>query len=184
MEITNDSKKETNLFLYHISSKVYQPGEKILIEDKTEYYKRKEGTHDNWVDDLLDSSKPNGYLGRQKALYAFDSLENCEKLIGSDKRFNEQKHFYLVEMKNPIRVPMCLVNILLKGGIDSLKNDAIINEYWEPQQSWKCFEYVSNEMIIIQEVEAPKNSMLLIKAQSDYFADIDLGKKFVNSINI
>jgi hypothetical protein len=174
--------QNTNEMQFHISPNQYTHQEKITIKDKTDYYKSKELINQNWVDDFLNCNKPKGFPDRKKAVYAFSSLEYCERLMGNEKKFSQGKYFYRVQMKEPIQVPMCLVYILLKQGEIGNKNLSITQEYWQPKLVWRCLEYMSEEMIILEKVNAPIDNILLRKAYNDYLLDIEQANKFVSKL--
>ena len=161
--------------LFHVSCKNYKVGELIISENfkETEYYKESESKNMNWIDDFLDSTRPEGYPKRQSSLFAFDCIDNCFAFIDGPIRRKGIK-YYKVKMNNPIGCPMCLTDSLVQD--DYEHNTKIAKEYWSPKEDWKFMEYLSNSMEIIEILEDPIFEEK-IKGKFNYNQDYQKRKK-------
>lgn len=159
------------MILYHVSTKLYSVGDIISVNNfssTTEYYQNSEGRGKKWIDDYLDSIRPQDAPSRKRTIYAFDSLANCGAFIGRD--FNNF-HYYKVEMDDPVVCPMCLTD---KLEVDNIEKNAIIgNEYWRPTIAWSFLEYLKEEMIVI-EILPPPNFLEIAAGRFAYGKDRDL----------
>lgn len=162
------------MILYHVSRKVYVVGDVINANEfsnVTEYYEKSEKENKNWIDDYLDSMKPQNAPSRKRVIYAFDSLANCGAfMVNNITDFN----YYKVEMKEPVACPMCLTDNLEEN--NSEKNATIAKEYWNPTESWKFLEYLSEEMTIV-EILPPPNFIEVASGKMAYGSDRTLSNK-------
>jgi len=138
------------MYLYHISENNYKIGTIISSDnfEETYYYTKVKGENQHWRDDFLDSIRPSGYPARKKAIFAFDSLANCYAYSNSR---GIVAHYFRVELDNPIKCPMHLVDKLKKK--NPSYNKRLSKEYWNPQSVWKYLEYLSAKMKIIEKIE-------------------------------
>lgn len=160
------------MVLFHVSSKLYEIGEIISNEmfETTEYYQNSIIKNKNWIDDFLDERKPINAPTRQKAIFAFENIENCAAYKNSDKG---EKFYYKVEMQNPIACPMCLTDALKFEENDL--NNRLRTEYWNPNLDWKYLEYLGSEIKVIERLAKP-GVIASSKGLSDYLHDRDMIK--------
>ncbi|MBI9036929.1 MAG: hypothetical protein JEY97_02240 [Bacteroidales bacterium] len=160
--------------LFHVSCKPYKKGTFISSEEfeHTEYYNNSIKKGQNWIDEYLDSIRPDGTPERKKTLFTFDSLGNC--FVFKKGQCPDGLNYYKVKMVNPIGCPMCLTDKLKKDSEEY--NKRIGAEYWSPKKKWKFLEYLSDEMQII-EIMAEPDSMEKIKGQCNYLYDFEQKNK-------
>lgn len=157
--------------LYHVSCKKYEVGDvlKSPVSGQTEYYKSAITKGLNWIDDYLDTIRPDGYPERKSALYAFDCIANC--FAFKKNKCSDTVNYYIVKMLNPVSCPMCLTDKLIKDS--NSHNLKIGQEYWNPTMDWKFLEYLSNEMEILEILNNPTFNDKII-GQNNYQNDYDL----------
>lgn len=165
--------------LYHVSFSKYDIGSifSLSTQDETFYYKMNKENGLNWVDDFLNLKRPSSAPLRHQTFYSFDSLANCHRYIKSINHSNKIVYYYKIEMQNPFKAPMCLTDLILKSRNQSPLIDKIANEYWHPTLNWKFYEYLSNEMLIVEDIREP-DFLAKIQGDSNYNFDIDLRKKY------
>lgn len=168
----------SKLELYHVSFTKYDIRSKFTLSthDETFYYKMNKEKGINWVDDFLNLNRPSSAPLRHQTFYSFDSLANCHRYIRSINKIKKIAYYYKIEMQNPFKAPMCLTDLILKAGSQNTLIDGIANEYWHPSFNWKFYEYLSNEMLIVEDIKEP-NLLAQIQGDSNYNFDIDLRKK-------
>lgn len=170
---------ETNhpdLDLYHISHNDYPLGKVNSIVGISYYHQLTVDNKIDWVNDFLDNEKPHNAPSRKKAFYACDSITNCVGFWGRSKCISGSTFLYKVKMLNPCKVPMSLVNTLNRKGISNPSNHLVAQEYWMPTQNWSFYEYLSEEMQIIEKIEI-KNEYLNNNAVFLIGKDRDLANK-------
>jgi hypothetical protein len=138
--------------LYHITCKAYPIGKVPILEGESFYYLSTLKDGRAWINEFLDSQKSNKMPSRKKAFYACDSINNCKILKNTVAKLHCTPKIYKVSMTNPSKSPISLVNHLFKLGKDHRIVNDVAKEYWNPTQNWKFYEYLSEEMEIIQEV--------------------------------
>jgi hypothetical protein len=139
--------------LYHISCIEYPIGVVAPIEDLSFYHTSTLTDSRSWINDFLDDHSPEDFPSRKKSFYACDTIANCKALkstICND--VDCIPRIYKVRLSNPKKVPMALVTHLFKLGEDNASNINIVNEYWTPTEEWNFYEYLSEEMEIIEEI--------------------------------
>lgn len=161
-----------DLELYHISCLEYQDGEIAPLQTVNTYHMLTVQQGIGWVNDFLDKKKPIGAPSRIRAYYACDTIGNCIGYGRNKKCENVGPFLYKVTMKNPRKVPMSLVNTILRKRDGNVLNDQIANEYWTPEREWKYYEYLSEEMKIIERLEIlqeyyQNNASMLIGMDQD-----------------
>jgi hypothetical protein len=160
--------------LYHVSCKEFKVGQVIRSSEfgQTEYYQDSIDKKENWIDEFLDSIRPDGYPERKRTLFAFDSLGNCFAFKKGQCPYG--LIFYKVKMNNPVACPMCLTD-KLKVDSDE-QNKKIGNEYWSPSKQWKFLEYLCDEMEIIEILNEPE-FMEKLTGQNNYQLDFEQKEK-------
>jgi len=148
--------------LYHVSCKEYVVGQKLIAQETTPYYQKKISQGTNWIDDILNDHKPKDAPQRNKTLFAFDFVGNCQAFFEKESCPSGTPKYYKVKMVNPIKSPMCLTDLLGKLGKESPKVKEIAQEYWNPKHKWKYYEYLSTEMEIIEILDTPGEETLRI----------------------
>ena len=162
--------------LFHVSCKLYSIGECLIRTSETQYFKKKKEKNQEWVDLMLNQHKPNNAPLRQYTYYAFDSISNCGAFFSNHTCATEGPFYYSVEMKDPVKVPMCLIDLILHEGQNSNNLTKIISEYWNPTLHWNVFEYLSNEMKIISLVDKP-SAIITAKGKIDYGEDVKIRRQ-------
>lgn len=160
--------------LYHVSCKDYEGGQLISSAElgQTEYYQNSIAKNQNWIDEFLDSIRPDGYPERKKTLFAFDSLGNC--FAFKKGQCPNGLRYYKVKMNNPVACPMCLTDNLIEGSDEH--NEIIGNEYWSPRKRWKFLEYLCDEMEIIEIMNEP-DFIEKATGQNNYQLDFEQKEK-------
>lgn len=163
--------------LFHVSCAKYEPGTKLTVTERTPYSIRQKDLDHDWVDACLNKHKPEKAPLRDFTFYACDFIGNCHAFFKRTKCNNEigKPFYYKVKMLNPVKAPMCLTDLILKSGKASEKIPKICNEYWSPQLDWQFYEYLSNEMEIVEVLNEP-TQMQKMKGDANYMMDFDLGK--------
>ena len=141
-----------DLELYHISCKAYPIGIVPPMDGESLYHLSTQTDQRAWIDEFLDSQKSNEMPSRKKTHYACDSILNCKALKSTIAKPHCTPRIYKVKMTNPSKSPMALVNHLLMLGQDHQIVNEVAKEYWNPTLDWKFYEYLAEEMEIIEEV--------------------------------
>ena len=141
--------------LYHVSDKEYNVGQTIVLhpDENALSYENADSLQRDTIDcfdNYIDACYPT-YLHRRNALFTFDKPQFAFW-------YNHEGHIYEVNMKVSYRGPFVLVNTLMQFIDDKNKADAILKEYYNPDYSvdkneWYAFEYLGNEMTIIQRID-------------------------------
>ena len=167
--------------LFHVSCNEYKVGDICFVKEETPYFKAKKATGQEWVDLFLNCNKQEDAPFREFTLYAFDFIGNCSAFFGSRKCESGYPFYYKVEMENPVIAPMCLTDLITKEGKSSTKLNQISEEYWTPTLRWNFYEYLSNEMKIL-EILKPPTTIQTSAGKFKYGNDIELSKTFLNNI--
>lgn len=160
------------LELYHISCIEYKNGETAPLQNVNSYHLLTVQQGIGWVNDFLDIKRPTGAPSRIRSYYACDTIRNCIGYGRNKQCENGGPFLYKVAMKNPRKVPMSLVNTILRKREGNALNDQIADEYWTPTREWKYYEYLSEEMKIIERLEIlqeyyQNNASMLIGLDQD-----------------
>ena len=138
--------------LYHITCNEYPLGQLIPLPDKTLYHENAIAIGLDWIDNYLDSFKPSIAPSRSKTFYAFGEIQHCLAYFNTRICDNGTKRLYKIFMDNPYSSPMCLTDGLKNNGIGHKSNELIANEYWNPKNQWKVLEFLSEKMIIQEDI--------------------------------
>jgi hypothetical protein len=138
--------------LYHITCKVYPIGRVPTLEGESFYHLSTQIDDRAWINQFLDSQKSSEMPSRKKAFYACDSIMNCKALKSTVAKPHCTPRIYKVRMATPSKSPMALVNHLFQLGQNHTKNVEVANEYWNPTEDWKYYEYLSDEMEVIEQI--------------------------------
>ncbi len=175
----------TELVLYHITCKEYPIGKVPTLEGESFYHQSTQNDERAWINQFLDTRKNVENPSRKKAFYACDNINNCKALKSTVAKPNCTPRIYKVKMIYPSTSPMALVTHLMKLGQNHEHNNNVANEYWNPTFDWKFYEYLSEQMEIIEEVInedlTPKGNILFwFSDNSNLIADSKLAKeKFI-----
>ena len=137
--------------LYHISSYDYKVGESISMNLTCNYHNNTVVQQYGWVNDFLDNARPERAPERKKSIYAFDNPDFCVEFF--KKQYPgaiKTAKLYKVSMSEVRKVPIALVSYIREKGKGHSQLSDIANEYWVPTQNWKAYEYISNEMSIVE----------------------------------
>lgn len=148
------------LDLFHVSRDVYPPGKLIrLSEDqKTRFHEMLAGRTDGLAgEERLQRYRPDGAQSRLRTQYAFGAVGDC-RLFGETQYRNTELHYYRVRMPHPTKVPMVLVDVVKRvDGRNEEEIRRLAEEYWQPTLPWEVWEYLDEEMEIVEEVPAPSD---------------------------
>ena len=141
--------------LYHFTTENYSPGQIIVVPEGEFSFSYSQGGEKNkqtidYFDEYASIHYPN-YVPRKKAVFAFDNPRYAFW-------YNHEGHIYEVDMKVSYRGPFVLVNTLMQFIDNKNKADAFLKDYYNPDYSvdkneWYAFEYLGNEMTIIQRID-------------------------------
>jgi hypothetical protein len=133
--------------LYHISCTLYTVGQIVPAPEITNYHLATIAQGHGWVDELLDANRPDDAPSRTSTLYAFANKNHCVSFFGARTCENGGPYLYKVEMLNPVKAPMTIVGAIAK---DEYSNDDLVNAYWNHNEEWNAYEYLSSQMIILE----------------------------------
>lgn len=153
--------------LYHASRNKFEPGD-ILDEAK-----RTPSEETQWVDQLFDDRKPDDLPSRQSARFAFRELPFCAIFLEARNQGGDI-FYYEVEVDTAHAAPVVLVDCAQRHGNENVP-ELLVEEYWDPQKDWHCYEYLAKEMKIIDVVEGP-NQVLKAGAKHKLQMDRDKAK--------
>jgi hypothetical protein len=137
---------------FHITCKEYTVGEILTLTHTTYYHLNAVANGLEWIDNYLDSLKPDIAPSRRRTFYAFGNLQHCLSFFNNRRCEKGNKRIYKVKMANPYAAPMCLTDGLKNNGQDHESNHLIAEEYWNPKNNWKVLEYLSEKMQIMEDV--------------------------------
>ena len=158
--------------LYHITCINYSIGTIPPIVDTSHFHQATLNDDRRWINDFLDANRPPIVPSRKRSFYAFDSITNCVGYWSSKRCTIGGPLLYKVKMTNPSKVPMHLVNTLLQKGEGNAANLQIATEYWHPTENWKFYEFLSEEMEVLERVDLKpehrfNNAIILIGQDRD-----------------
>ena len=140
---------------------------------------------------LLERQRPKGRPSRLSSWFACDEPNLAAEYLDAEIDFPRSKiglkgqpHLYAVEIHLYSKHPMVLVGAtavkLSQGQTDIAL--LLADEYWEPKQEWKFWEYISPEITILRE-EAWPHLTALSEALETYVRDSDNLKRFVSGLH-
>jgi hypothetical protein len=107
------------------------------------------------TEQALEAVCPQGSHSRLNSFFAFDRSLAAWRYLLAQTGFNpSQAKLYRVEMPDPEKHPMALVDAVKKRG-DHASISLIIAEYWSPTQNWKYCEYLCPSMTVVAEEDTP-----------------------------
>ncbi len=157
--------------LFHITDRNYQIGETVSINDfdgNMCFYHERHMDH-QWINDYLDTYRPEEFPLRRKCIYAFDKPGHCFFFL--DREPDVTDHCYEIEMDAIGGFPMVLTGRMIAHRNNAEILRAIAEEYWRPTKDWKYYEYIGNEMTIISEVKFDASQRN--KSRDEYMMDYD-----------
>jgi hypothetical protein len=170
---------------FHASTIDYLPDQKLSIpsNQNTFYFQRNINRGLGWLERLLEEQRPEVASPRARSLFAFDSIANAGGFIQAEnirrilQPVQPMQHWriYQVSLRNPHRASMPILDFLSARNADFIHIGNAIQEYWNPQQNWRFFEYLSQKMEIIREVGMP-GSQQLAGAVENWREDIRLAE--------
>ncbi|MHA7842055.1 MAG: hypothetical protein ACX93I_01965 [Winogradskyella sp.] len=169
--------------LYYISNTKYNVGDLLpLKEEDNRYHKLKKEEGKEWVNDVLDNEKPEGFPFRRTAYYAFDDPDYCIYYYKAEMTGNEQVYLYEVELTNQITAPMRLTQTILNNEGKNELIEELAREYWNPTKNWNFLEYLGNTMKIVAVLEVDIDKPLF-HIQERYINDGQIAKNLVKQLN-
>lgn len=175
------------MILFHVTTKVYEVGQTVSVdnfEGETCYYNEKDDRHRD-VNRMMDENRPEGEPERKKCIYLSDKLENCIIFAVSESLLlNENVFLYEVDLDAQAH-PMLLVNKIGKEQNETRKLE-LIREYWNPTQDWQYNEYLTSQMTIISKRELKtsfskqEKERLCEFGRLHYMRDYDTFKRIYN----
>lgn len=142
--------------LFHASFNEYELEKKLSNQNKRVI---KEGL--NEIESFFDERRPTDCLSRYFAKFAFDRLEYAAHFIFAEKRQKEilkKPIIYRVSMDVFSKHPMYLIDYVAKTQ-NKAKREKAIQEYWNPTQKWKVWEYLGADVWIKCKEEFPETHM-------------------------
>ena len=122
-------------------------------------------------DDYISQKYPN-YVLRKHAVYAFDKASYAKRF--GDSLCRQLKidsgHIYEIEMEASYKGPFALVNRMKQALGNSDQEAKVLEEYFNPKEKWKVYEYLGKEFVVIDEVKQ-------IPSTFDFDIDYDLDKR-------
>jgi hypothetical protein len=145
---------------YHVSSVPLTVGLHKLSGTPTYVGTLLRNTHFQKVENALEAARPAGFCSRLDALYAYPSLGACRAFWEGEQGSKNPSYqlgpvYYKVRLPSPSRVPSALVSRtsgLINGG---LPYQEVATEFWNPQKSWSCWEYMDSEFFILSIEPSP-----------------------------
>ena len=137
--------------LFHVSSEPLSTNLVVFDESKSQTAPRR-----HTVEEAFLSHKPAAALDRLTALFAFGNLADAFHYAEAERRLGKPIHgVYRVVMETCERHPMAIVGAVEERLNQNGTVEALILEYWHPSGTWRFWEYLSEEMIVEEEVDAP-----------------------------
>ena len=164
------------MILYQVSYRIFNIGDKLIATTTTPYFLQKQQSGDEWVDTILNSYKPINTPDREFTFFACDAVENCYAFIADKIGVLGNPIYYKIEMQEPVKAVMCITDLILKSGAADINIPDYASEYWTPTLELKYFEYLANEMEIIEIVNGP-DVILKNKGKNNYMLDRELRKR-------
>jgi hypothetical protein len=151
--------------LFHVSVNKYTPGKVVGNYKSTDFYEsRKSNLSFFELENAFDARRPSGCYSRLSSVYAFDSIEACKRYWDAERNFGAKsenyastEYYYRVSMNNFTKAPIFLVNHALKLKDQSISINSVIDEYWSPKSTWRCWEYLSYEFTVEEILPQPDN---------------------------
>ena len=123
------------------------------------------------VESAFNQLRPNTIpFSRSAALFAGDNPFFCANYLVLEARNSDKPiYIYRVDMTQPSKHPMYLINHAKHFLEDNVKLTQIIQEYWKPTYCWECWEYLSRAMtpIAIEPTPDPTTLLGIKKKYSD-----------------
>ena len=138
------------------------------------------------LEEPLEQRRPAGAQSRLTTQYAFKDVHQCW-YYGVTEYSDQQLYYYRVTMENSTRVPMAMVDAVRATaempGVPPAQLAALVDEYWNPTQYWRVYEYLAGSMTILNKVQAPDpGSFDAMGATNDFHTDRELAKKVQNVV--
>jgi hypothetical protein len=170
---------------YHVSRYEYAPGQRVRLDPgQVTHFHDVLGAAGNIAgEERLNAHRPARWPCRYTCLYAFGTLADCS-LYGGSQHKDEKVHYYRVRMDNAVRVPMVLVDQIRKQ-VDptAAQTEQMAREYWQPSREWAYWEYLTDEIEIVEQVEPlGMGDFEVIGAQGSYIDDNELAKEFCRAV--
>ena len=139
----------------------------------------------DWLEEWFENQRPPGAPSRNSALFAFDSPRNAWRFSHAEifspqlrlQQGNRNWRIFEVFLTNPLKAVTPIVDFLRRQGNQFPHIENAIQEYWNPQQTWHFFEYLSDEMQIIREIVDRPNTQQLAEAIEDWNEDTEQAKR-------
>jgi len=170
---------------YHVSRYEYVPGQRVRLDagQVTHFHDSLEAAGNIVGEDCLNAHRPAGWPCRYTCLYAVRTLSDCS-LYGSSQHKDEKVHYYRVRMDKAVRVPMVLVDQIRKQvNPTAAQIEQMAREYWQPSKEWSYWEYLTDEIEIVEKVEPlSMDDFAVIGAHGSYIDDNELAKEFCRAV--
>ena len=100
----------------------------------------------------IEAARPNAKPSRSLCRFAADSIVTASYYLTKQiKDTNAQIRVYLVEMNSYHRAPFRLIHEIGKRLQKRQDVTKLIEEYWNPQNSWKFYEYFGPSFRVLSE---------------------------------
>jgi hypothetical protein len=105
---------------------------------------------------FLESKRPSMSHSRLASWFACDSPERAARYLEVQldyKQDSREGFLFAVEMPSPSKQPIVLVDAIVRAlrEDESATADYLANEYWQPTQPWRFWEYTSDEISTVRD---------------------------------
>jgi hypothetical protein len=127
-------------------------------------------------EEFLESKRPSTSHSRLASWFACDSPERATRYLEVQLDYEQDSGevlLFAVEMPSPSRQPIVLVDAIIRAlrEDDIAKADFLAQEYWQPTQPWKFWEYTSDEISTVRDQLALPDAIARSTASMDYSGD-------------
>jgi hypothetical protein len=135
------------------------------------------------AEERLNPHRPDGVPCRSTCLFVFATLAECS-LYGSSQHKHETVHYYRVRTDAATKAPMTLVDQIRKQVEPTpAQVERMAREYWQPTEPWKFWEYLTDAIEIVDEIQPlDMGSLEVIGAQGFYIDDNDRAMEFCRAV--
>jgi hypothetical protein len=134
-------------------------------------------------EERLERHRPDGAPCRKSCVYVFETLEMCS-LYGCSQHKAKPVFYYRVWADYAARVPMILVDAIRRQVNPTDEQvERMAREYWHPTLAWEIWEYITDGIVIVEEVKPfGPDSFEVLRAQGSYIDENDLANRFCKAV--
>jgi hypothetical protein len=137
------------MLLYHASGHIYKSGDGIIGSTRTNL-----SAAQLRAEQQLAGFAPPHSQSRLSARFASDSAALSARYWESEAKGCAEKHLYRVCAEQTSWHPMALVDVAANS-TDAATLAVVAKEYWTPTRTWRCLEYLAQELEVIEEIDWP-----------------------------